>query len=365
MKNYKVVLLICSSCVAFYIGAGFATMQETFQYQGSYGSQFWIVILVEAIIFTYTCISFVVNSNRTTLLRGGDIYRVYCGHRIGNFFDYFAAFFCYMSFIVMCGGASSTVAQQWGIPNALGAIILATVVVLTVLFGLDKIVDSLGVLAPVIVLFIAVIAVLSIINSSTGIAEGFAITDSGQYPIIQVGDGNPIASGISEGGYVLLWFAAFLAEIGSKHEKRNAVGGVLLSVVIIFGMCALVCVALNANINTIWNSDVPALVMANAISPTLALVFTVIIFLGIYTSAVPLLWTAVRKITNEKTPRYYISTIVLGVVGCAVACLVPYAPLMNVLYGVNGYLGFILVAFMLYTDIKNAINKRCIIKGDK
>lgn len=358
MKNLIAIFFICSSCVALYIGAGFATMQEIFQYQGSYGSEFWIVILVEAIIFTYTCVSFVVNSKRVTLMRGGDIYKVYCGRYIGKFFDYFAAFFCYMSFIVMCGGASSTVAQQWGIPSALGAIILAAIVVLTVVFGLDGIVDSLGVIAPIIVVFIVVIASLSIANCSTGISEGFAVTDSGKYPLIQVGNGNPVASGISEGGYVLLWFAVFLAELGSKNPKKTAVSGVLLSVFVIFGVCILVCVALNANIEAIWNSDVPALVLANAISPTLAFVFTIIIFFGIYTSAVPLLWTSVRKISKEKSIRYYVATIVLGILGCVVACLVPYAPLMNVLYGVNGYLGFVLVAFMVVHDIRYVVKHR-------
>ncbi len=56
------------ACIAFYIGAGFATMQEVMQYEASYGSQFWIVIAVAAAIYVYTNISFATNISNN--LRG-------------------------------------------------------------------------------------------------------------------------------------------------------------------------------------------------------------------------------------------------------------------------------------------------------
>ena len=48
----KRMIGICGACVAYYIGAGFATMQEVVQYEASYGSQFLIVIAV-AIFFVF------------------------------------------------------------------------------------------------------------------------------------------------------------------------------------------------------------------------------------------------------------------------------------------------------------------------
>ena len=97
---------------------------------------------------------------------------------------------------------------------------------------------------------------------------------------------------------------------------------------------------------------IPALVLAKSIHPLLATVFTVIIFFGIYTSACPLLWTGIRVISTDGTKLYKILIIVGGIVGSMIACFVPYRPLLNVIYGLNGYLGFILVAFMLVNDLK-------------
>lgn len=46
------IIGLCGTCIALYIGAGFATMQEVMQYEVSYGSRFIVVIAVTAIIYT-------------------------------------------------------------------------------------------------------------------------------------------------------------------------------------------------------------------------------------------------------------------------------------------------------------------------
>lgn len=51
--SLKRVFSFCGACIAFYIGAGFATMQEVMQYEASYGSQFGVVIAVAAYILTF------------------------------------------------------------------------------------------------------------------------------------------------------------------------------------------------------------------------------------------------------------------------------------------------------------------------
>lgn len=65
--------------------------------------------------------------------------------------------------------------------------------------------------------------------------------DAGAYSSVmaQVGNGNPLLSGASYGGFVILWFAAFLAEIGSKNNLKNVNLGMLLSVLFIHQFAAL------------------------------------------------------------------------------------------------------------------------------
>lgn len=79
MKKILQILTISGVCISFYIGAGFATMQEVIQYEASYGSRFWIVLLVVASIYIYTNLSFATNGHRLHIKRGGEIYETYCG----------------------------------------------------------------------------------------------------------------------------------------------------------------------------------------------------------------------------------------------------------------------------------------------
>ena len=301
------------------------------------------------------------------LKRGGDIYETYCsvfGKKFGKaasvFFDYFSALFCYMSFVVMCGGASSTVAQQWGLPSGVGAVALTILVIITVIFGLDGILKALSKIGPVIIIMILLVSIITAITGIPHLTANMAAVDAGTYADVmkQVGNGNPIASGASYGGFVILWFAAFLAEIGAKNKLREVNAGMGLSALFIFGAASICCLALIGHIDVTAAADIPALVLAAQISPIIAQIFAIVICAGIYTSAVPLLWTGVRKISVEGTVKYKVVTITGGVLGCIIACFIPYKGLINVLYGLNGYLGFILVFFMLIYDIKTRMSRR-------
>lgn len=373
MKKILQILTISGVCISFYIGAGFATMQEVIQYEASYGSRFWIVILVVASIYIYTNLSFATNGHRLHIKRGGEIYETYCGvfgKKFGKiafvFFDYFSALFCYMSFVVMCGGASSTVTQQWGLPAGVGAIALTILVICTAVFGLNGILNALSKVGPIIIVMILAVSSITAVTGIPNFAENMKAVDVGLYSDVmkQVGNGNPIASGASYGGFVILWFAAFLAEVGANNKLKTVNCGMFISSFFIFGAASICCIALIGHINTVASADIPALILANQISPYIAQAFAVIICAGIYTSAVPLLWTGVRKIAKEGTVKYKIATILSGIIGCAIACFVPYKGLINVLYGLNGYLGFILMFFMVLYDYKTRMSSRTSI-GEK
>ena len=356
MNSTKTGLLkiasLCGACIAFYIGSGFATMQEIMQYNVSYGSRFWLVILVSAVVYLYTNLSFAANGNRLQLRRGGDIYTAYCGRYIGKFFDGFSAFFCYMSFIVMCGGANATMTQQWGLPNGLGAVVLATAVVATAYFGLNSILNALGMLGPVIIVIILTVSTIAGLTGFPHFSAGLEAIDSGAVALVQVGGGSPILSGASYGGFVILWFAAFMAEIGATNRLRDVNSGMLLSSLFIFAATALCCVALIGHLDLVADADIPSLVLAGTVSPVFSAIFAVIIFSGIYTTAVPLLWTGIGAVAKQGSLRYKLLIVAGGALGCGVACFLPYKSLVNILYGLNGYLGFILVAFMIIHDIR-------------
>lgn len=354
--RFSKLVIYAGGVIAFYIGSGFATMQEIMQYNVAYGSKHWIVVAVCALIFIYTNASFVTNGSKYKLERGTDVFQVYCGKYIGKFFDIWAVIFCYLSFWVMCGGASSTATQQWGLPNGVGTAILVVAVVATVIFGLDGVVNALGCIGPVIIVCVIFTGVFVTIRDAGNLSAGLALIDSGSLELVKVGN-SPASSGASYAGFVVLWFAPYLAELGAKNNVKEVNGGMLLGSVLIFTATVCCTMALASNIELVATVDIPSLTLAGTISPIFSTIFAVIIFCGIYTTAVPLLWTPARRFAEEGTNRYRILVLVLAVVGVIAAMFFPYRKLVNVVYGLNGYLGFVVVAFMVVADIRHFILK--------
>lgn len=343
------VIKFAGAFIAFLIGAGFATGQEVFQYFSAYGYQGFLVGLFVLICFIYVGGDFIVSGYNKHFANTNDIYRHYCGKYIGGFYDYFSIAFIYMSYIVMLGGAGATFNQYYHMSPAVGAILMMVLSVATVLFGLGKIVDIIGSIGPLIVVIAIGVGLAAIFTNPGGVSEGARIVTSGELQITRVGS-NWFMAGVSYVGFCMLWLAAFLAAMGAKaNSKKEAVLGTTLGAIgFVLGAIILMMGLLTA-VKDLYASDIPSLIIAEKIWPPLAGIFSVIILAGIYTTAVPLLWSVSARFAQEKTTKFYGLTAGLAAVACFVALKLPFRQIVNIIYGINGYVGILLIFFMLAT----------------
>lgn len=121
-----------------------------------------------------------------------------------------------------------------------------------------------------------------------------------------------------------------------------------------------------ANINTegintknifVWNADIPNLILAEYIWKPFASIFAVVVFAGIYTTAVPLLYNPCARFSKEGSNQFKILTIVLGILGLIIGLYLPFRVLINIIYVINGYVGAVLIVFMLWKNIRNITAK--------
>lgn len=374
MENNKMkigaVIGFTGAMIAFYIGAGFATFQEVLQYEASYGNAMIVVVIALAVIYLYTNFSFATVGSRVNVERGGDIYQHYCGKYVGTFFDWFCAIYCYICFFVMCGGANSTLTQLFGFfgincPYGVGAVIITVAAIATVVFGLDGIVNALGKLGPIIIVLILFVAIWTLVANIGGYTQGIQDMERlvADGTVAKVGS-NPISAALSYSGFVIMWFAAFMAELGAKNKLKEVNAGVVLSIIGIAAAAILCSLALICTASWSCVQPIPSLEMAMAIHPIFGVIFACIVFCGIYTTSVPLLWTGITRITPEGTTKYKITVVIGAIVGCLIACFVPYKGLVNFIYGTLGYVGFVLVVFMIIYDIRTKMGKNPIKPGN-
>lgn len=357
MKNLKTILAFAGTTIAFFIGSGFATAQEILQYFAAYGAGFIAVVLISMLIFVYTNLSFIRAGVSCAEKDERNVYHYYCGKYIGTFYDVFSIIFIFLSYVVMCGGAGAAFAQQFPAPVWVGVVLLAGLIILTVILGLDGLVNVLGKLGPVIIASIMLIGIWTIIRDAGKIAQGIAMVQNGTIEVIRVGNSS-FSSALSYAGFVMLWFCTFMAELGAKNNPREVKNGMLMGALAIGLTLCVVSLALLANIETVAGSEIPSVVLAGMISPAFAAIFSVITLCGIYTTGVPLLWSAASRYCPEGTKKFRIAVVVLGILGALIALFLPYRELVNLVYGINGYVGIALIVFMLFKDARTFLGRK-------
>lgn len=345
-------ILCCGGAfIAFLIGSGFATGQEVLQYFSSYGFKGLLGVLVVFLLFLYVGSSFISAGQKYKFKKGNQIYKYYCGNVIGTFYDYFSIAFIYMSFIVMVGGAGAAMNQQYGLPVPVGGIALGVIAGVTVIFGLGKIVDVISKIGPVIIVLTLLLGVAAIIKNPDGLRNANTILL--EVDVLKAST-NWLFAAFSYVGFCMLWLAGFLTSMGTESDsKRESVLGIFVGAVGFSVALAIITLGILANISELEGSMVPTLTLAESIHPILALVFSLIVIAGIYTTSVPLLWQVVARFAEEKTNKFRILTAVLAVVGIFSGLLVPFDRLVNIIYVLNGYIGIVLLLFMVAKSIKN------------
>lgn len=349
MKKFRQIIPFAGTTIAFFIGSGFATAQEILQYFAAYGGQFFLVIVFSMTIFVYTNWSFIQAGKNKAMVGAGGIFRYYCGRHIGAFYDVFSVIFIFLSYVVMCGGAGAAAAQQFALPAWTGVFTLAVLVTITVALGLDNLVQILGKLGPAIILFIMLIGIWTAVRDGGNIMEGIQMVQNGEVELIRVGK-NFFSSAVSYAGFVMLWFCTFMAELSAKNDADAVCDGMFLGAAAIAVTLAVVSLALLADIGQVADSEIPSIILAEKISPVFAAVFSLVTLCGIYTTGAPLLWTAASRCFSEGSGKFRVATIALGLGGGAVALFLPYRNLVNIIYGINGYIGIALIFFMLWKD---------------
>ncbi|SFE14927.1 YkvI family membrane protein [Peptostreptococcus sp. D1] len=357
-KNEKIstkkVINYAGAFIALLIGSGFATGQEILQYFTALGYKGILAVILCFVLLAYVGLSFISAGYNNRFDTPNDIYRYYCGKALGTFYDYFSVFFIFLSYTVMIGGAGATTAQHYNWSPYAGGILMGIVVIITAIFGLNRIVEVIGNIGPVIVVIAIFVGGVSIFTHLDGMnTANDVVRDLVASKEIKIANSNWLLSAGSYVGFCMLWLAAFLGQIGASanSDKEGKLGafwgatGFSLAVLIMS-------LGIFFSISTLKGSQIPTLILAGEIHPMLANLFSVIILFGIYTTSVPLLWSVVSRFAEEKTSKFRLLSIVFGIAGMFVGLTLKFDTLVNYVYVLNGYVGLALLFIMIFRSIQ-------------
>lgn len=347
--NYKKVFTIAGSTIALLIGSGFATGQEVMQYIASFSWTGLIGAVIITVLLTYTALSFVTVGHHHRFKTPNDIFKFYTGKTMGTLFDYYSIFLLYMSCIVMISGAGTTLNEQYGWPIWVGASLLTFSGIIVVILGLENLTNIIGNVGPLIIILALGVSVISIINNwdNLPVADQMMQEAVANGDVIQAAD-NFLISAANYAGFAMMWLVAFLGQVGrsANSGKEGRLGAGMGTITFGIGVVVLA-IALILSIGKIGDSQVPALILAQEIAPWMGGVFSILVFLGIFSSCVPLLWTVIARFSNEGTTKYNVLTFVLSLTALVISLSLDFELLVNYVYVLNGYIGLVLMAIVI------------------
>ena len=364
------LITFAGALLAYLIGSGTASGQESVQYFSSWGSVGGtITVAVVNFVVMFCCFMAYTYAGRHGTTDLASVCEFYCGKVVGKIFTAFAWIFNACCFFFMISGFGNNLFQQCGLPLWIGYSIAIVLAVGTAVLGLQGIVNIIGKIGPVVVTFLFILGVISAFTYFPSISNGIELIRSGEVSVLQAG-ANPVLAGLSFGGCSILLVAAYMSSIGkelSGYKKKYTtviciIGAAAISVTVsILGLCHL------GNIAESSQAAIPNLLIANQVfgsaSGILGAVFAVIILLSIYSTFCPMLWTCVSTfIKDEKSVKYKLACVLAGIGVFIVDMFIPYATLVNIIMTYCGYTGGIvfLVLTVRWLMVRNQDKKKMV-----
>ncbi|NLL82064.1 MAG: hypothetical protein GX231_07160 [Tissierellia bacterium] len=352
--SVKNVIKFAGAFVAFMIGSGFATGQEIMQFFTAYGIYSIGGIFISMFLFSYSgaiLMRFGYEHKNDTL----DAFKYYCGEIFGAFLQWFIPIFLFMVVVVMISGAGATMHQYFGTPQVVGTLIMAALVLVVNLFGLQRIVDIIGLLGPITIAFTIIISIVALAKNPAGlanVAENMAAV--GELPKATSSTSTWWLAGILYVAYNVTGSIPFLTEMGKgASTKKEAVLGAIVGGIALMTAGLLLNIALLSYIDKIAILEIPNLYLSDLISPTVSFVFSIILLFEIFSTAAPMLWVTATKFGGEEgTKRNQIAVVVFTILAL-IGGQLPFGQLVGTVYPYTGYLGIIVLILITIKTIAN------------
>lgn len=349
----KKSLQIGGAYVGIIVGAGFASGQEIVLYFTSYGFKGIYGALLAMVGFSIVgmCVAQVSSKLRTSSHK--DLIYQISGNTMGFVLDLVLSLFLFGVAVIMFAGAGATFQQMFGLPIWLGSICMILLTVATVMMDVKSIINIIALATPYLLTVVSIIAIYAIATMDFTFAEQAVIAQQAQ---------------ISEKSWwvtALLYmsfnvgvsFSLLTVMCGTIRNHKVAGMGGIIGGILLGALILLVNFSLLAKMNIIVGLDIPMLALANEIHPIVGVLMTISLLGMIYNTAVGMLYSFMVRFFEPSRASFRIAVIFIGGLGF-LASLVGFTTLVAKLYAVMGYVGLVLIIFIISAWLRG--NKKII-----
>ena len=339
------VFKIASVYIGTVVGAGFASGQEVLQFFSAYGWGGIWGVLIASFLFFFIGYSILLLAKNLKAHSHVDIVRYTNGKWVGSAIDLIITIFLFGALAVMIAGAGAIVEQQFHIATVWGTIMMAVVSLITVMTGTKGVINAISYVVPFLILSVLFISIYNIIqNPITERELGLASEMGGATP-------NWLLSAVNYASYNLVIAIAVLTPMGAEtKDKKKLFWGALLGAVGLGGGMLAIYFCILTNITEVYTMEVPMIEIAASISEIVKILFAVVLFAEVYTTAVGNLYGFVQRVSGRPRYRAYLilgTTVLAFLIG-----QLGFSNMVKYLYPAVGYGGILFFAGVIYTWIR-------------
>lgn len=353
MKKINSIKLMFTFAGCF-LGAGYVSGQELWQFFGSFGKIGLLGMAVAAVLLS----AFGVVLTRYVQLTGiSDMDKVVIKKDIKSLrsvFVFLEVFFLFGIFVIMTAGVGAMLEQVFGINPLLGSAVFALLAALTAICGISGMITAFSVTVPALVVMSAVIFAVSAVKNGFASADFSVSTNTN--PLLH----NWLVSAVVFVSYNLFASVGILTPIGKEVKSKKTlytgiIGGGVLLLLIAFGI--MLTMAMNP---TSISAQLPMLAAAENISPVFTFIFALLLFGGMFGTSV----SSVFAIDEFVKARFNVSKKVSVGVIVALAVLAfagsvfGFDKLIGIVYPVCGYLGVAALVLIVVNFVRMKLNKQ-------
>ena len=338
---------IAMTFIGTLIGAGFASGQEILQFFAGFGFKGVIGACMVALCFSLLGIITMLTARNLNTNAYETV--VSSNRAIRIFMNTVITFFSFGVITVMLAGAGSMATAIFGWDPFWGSVIMAVIMAIVAMCGSEGLINSFSVVVPIMVIIAVVAGVLGMNSGSGAVVEAVAHLELTAVH-------NWVIAGLLFVSYNTICAIAVLVPLGHEAKNaKNAVCGSLLGGVILGGIAVILCIAVLKNFDVAVSGDMPMYMISVKINSYLGYAYAFVLFAAIFTTAAGLMYALMMRLTQYNTivTKNKNVLVILLTVLALIGSRVGFTVLIGTLYPLTGYLGFLIIAALIYSFFRS------------
>jgi len=336
MKKFNSFKLMFTFAGCF-LGAGYVSGQELWQFFGSFGRYGVIGIVFSVAVLVAFGLLLIRTAQMKNVSEMDKVVIASDSKILKGIFSFLEIFFLFGIYVVMTAGGGALLNQLFGVPSYIGNLAFAVIVTAVALIGVEGMVTAFSVTVPLMVIMSVVVF---LVNASDRALEHISFDKvTNDNPLII----NWFISALVFASYNLFASIGILTPLGREIKtKRTLLTGLICGGVLLFLIAFCILFSLASDTDCV-NAELPMLARASATGKGFGYIFAFLLFGGMFGTSVSSVF-AIAEYVKSKTndnKKYSTGTIFLVSVLSCVGSLAGFNNLIGIVYPVCGYLGFI------------------------